>query len=164
MASAPEGADAPGAPAGGGAWAWLIAGALPSSSKITSSTAIARLTMSGSSREVETGDGRVKFTSLLGVGADEGLHALPGIRRGLRELGELPVEEAVGRARVDLQVVLDAGLLERAVELVDVRLRDALIRAAEDRLHGRFVPARGIDRLGTIGPAQIGRASCRERV
>src|SRR3954470_23721805 len=153
MASAEGAADAAAAPGGGGAWARLIAGALPSSSRMTSSTAVARVTMSGSSRGDETGDGSVEFTSLPGVGADEGLHALPGIGRGLRELGELAIEEAVRRAGVDLHVVLDAGLLEGAVELIDVRLRDALVGAAEDRLHGGLVPGRRVDRLGAIGPA-----------
>src|SRR6185295_19702208 len=156
MVSAPGAADAagaPGTPGGGGAWAWLIAGALPSSSRMTSSTAVARLTISGSSRADETDDGSVEFTSRPGVGADEGLHALPGVGRGVRQLGELPVEEAVRGARVHLHVVLDVGLLERGVELIDVRLRNTLVGAAEERLDRRLVAAHRVDRLGTIRPA-----------
>src|SRR5512132_2296007 len=134
MASAAGATGAAGPPGGGGAWARLIAGAMPSSSRMTSSTAVARLTMSGSSREDETNDGSVEFTSRPAVGADKGLHALPGVGRGVRELGELPVEEAVRGARVHLHVVLDAGFLQRAVELLDVRRRDTLVGATEERL------------------------------
>src|SRR5215470_9967138 len=127
MLSAEGAAAATGAPGGGGAWAWPIAGALPSNSRMTSETAVARLTMSGSSREDETGDGCVEFTSLFPrVRPDERLYACPRVGGVLGKLGVLPVEEAVRRAGVDLHVVRDVVLLEGGVELLDIGRRDAL--------------------------------------
>src|SRR4051795_8767891 len=61
----------------------------------------------------------------------EGEDAAPGVLARVGELLLLAVEEGVRRARVDVEVVLDARLVEAAGELVDLVLRDPLVGAAE---------------------------------
>src|SRR3954447_13983882 len=82
-----------------------------------------------------------------GLAADEAQHALPGILGGGRELLLLAVEERVRRTVVDDDLVLRPRRLQRGAELVDVRLRDALVGAAHQ----------GEDRRVELGRA-LGRA------
>src|SRR5258706_5788272 len=72
------------------------------------------------------------------VGPDETQHTLPGIRRLGLILLIGAVEEAVRRARVGDQLVLDARGGERLIELLDALSRDALVRAAEESQHRAF--------------------------
>src|SRR5260370_30162541 len=67
--------------------------------------------------------------------ADELEHAQPGVGALLLELGIVLVEEAVRRAGVDDDLVLDAGRIQRLVEALHVLERDSLVRAAKESEH-----------------------------
>src|SRR5579884_4366540 len=97
------------------------------------------------------GPARRDTLRLLGrVRADELEHAHPGVGRLLLELGVLAVEEAVRRAGVHHDLVVNAGLAERLVEPLDGVERDALVRAAEEAEDGALELGR---RLGGGGSA-----------
>src|SRR5437763_2378528 len=84
----------------------------------------------------------------LGVSGDELENAAPGVLRRLRVLLVAPVEEAVRRALVRDQLVLDAGLRERALE-GRVRLRrDVGVGPGLEREDGRLHLSGTIDRPG----------------
>jgi hypothetical protein len=71
---------------------------------------------------------------------DEVEDALPGIRRGLRELRGLPVEEAVRGACVRDDLMLDISGVQRGVEGCVVLRRDVLVISGlegEDRRRER---------------------------
>src|SRR5260370_12325935 len=73
----------------------------------------------------------------------------------LGELLLLAVEEAVRRAREDHDLVLDIAPGECLVELVDLRLRDTLVRAAEEAEHRALIlarPVRGSRTAAARGP------------
>ena len=63
---------------------------------------------------------------------EEAEHAPPRVLAGLRVLAERAVEERVRRARIDDDLVLDAGLLKAALVGLDVLGRDVLVGAAEE--------------------------------
>src|SRR5438309_236765 len=66
------------------------------------------------------------------AGLDEAEGSPPGVLTGLPMFRERPIEERVGRIRIAHEVVLDARILQRAVELVDVARRDAGVGTAEE--------------------------------
>ena len=95
------------------------------------------------------------------VTLDERERARPRVGRRVGELLELAVEEAVRRAVVDRDLVLDASRLECLLELADVLDRDARVGAAhqgEDR-RLELVRALGRPRAGRRGPAPAARRS-----
>ena len=85
-------------------------------------------------------------------GPDEREDLVPCRRAFVGEVGRLAVEEAVRRARVGDQPVVDAGRLEAVVEGVDRLGRDDRVGPAEQAEDGRSHLARDVDRRGRIVP------------
>src|SRR6187200_1565267 len=85
-----------------------------------------------------TSDTARKLALRAAVLLDEGECAIPGVGGRVRELLELAVEEAVRSAVVDRDLVLDARLVESALELLDDVNRDPLVRAAHQRENRRL--------------------------
>src|SRR5207248_3079742 len=73
------------------------------------------------------------FWRLSSVAFEEGEHAAPCIRRGLGELLEAAVEEAVRGALVGHDLVRDAGLGQRPIELGVVLSADVPVVAGLER-------------------------------
>src|SRR4051794_32781681 len=69
----------------------------------------------------------------LAVALEEREDALPRVLGGLGELLLLAVEEAVGRAIVGNDLVLDPRVTQRLLELGDVVERDRLVGAGHQR-------------------------------
>ena len=95
---------------------------------------------------VETSSGRASL--ITGVALDELEHARPGVLGRAGELVPLAVEEAVRRALVDDQLVLDARVGERSLEGLVVLGGDVLVGTGLQReqrcldLRGELLRAR----------------------
>lgn len=63
--------------------------------------------------------------------SEEAKHTPPGVFAGVGVLSVGAVEERVGRARVDLDLVLDVRVAELALEHAHLLDRDALVGPAE---------------------------------
>ena len=88
------------------------------------------------------GDGE----DLAGMGLEEAEHPAPGVLAGLRVILEAPVEERVRGARVHVDLVVEAGLGEARVELLDLVDRDPLVGAAEQAEERRADVAGALER------------------
>src|SRR5207237_1856248 len=91
--------------------------------------------------------------TLLRVALEETLHVLPRVRGRVLELLELPIEEAVRRAGIDVLLVLDARLLQRLRERFPIAFGNAFVRTTIDGENGRLELRGGVDRPRPIRPA-----------
>src|SRR5215469_3421538 len=63
---------------------------------------------------------------------DKRQHLCPGIAGGFSVISGAAVEEAMGGAFVDHNLMIDPGLVEILVELLNLLNRDTLVSAAEE--------------------------------
>ena len=86
---------------------------------------------------------------LRGMGGDKAQHLFPGIGGGVGVILEAAIEEAVGRAGIDDDLILDARLLHALLELMHLLDRDGLVSAAEETEQGiPFLCTDVYDRFG----------------
>src|SRR5450759_1983211 len=72
------------------------------------------------------------------MGRDKAQHLFPGVGGCISEFLVAAVEEAMCRARVDNNLMLDAGLLHTLLELMHLLYRNALVSAAKETQQGIF--------------------------